>query len=53
MRNGPQPVTAFPSPNAPRRLSACLAAVLALLLGACANLPVDEAERLSREGRYE
>ena len=53
MRNGPQPVTAFPSPNAPRRLSACLAAVLALLLGACASLPVDEAERLSREGRYE
>ena len=53
MRNGLQPVTAFPPPNAPRRLSACLAAVLALLLGACANLPVDEAERLSREGRYE
>ena len=53
MRNGPQPVTAFPPPNAPRRLSACLAAVLALLLGACASLPVDEAERLSREGRYE
>ena len=53
------PVTAsLPPPNlAPRRpaalarLAACL--LLPLLLAACASTPADEAERLSREGRYE
>ena len=30
-----------------------LALLLAGLLSACASLPVDDAERLSREGRYE
>ena len=47
-------MTVHPPFPVPARLpAACLAGLFALLLGACAALPVDEAERLSREGRYE
>ena len=47
----PSPTLAPHHPAALARLAACL--LLPLLLAACASTPADEAERLSREGRYE